>query len=81
MESPLNDAKLMKALKKDFNDWVFRNSAVKARANTALKVFAGPDVSPSDFMRACADAARDARDAEIAKKTAAIDRKLKTTRR
>jgi PII-like signaling protein len=78
MESPLNDAKLMKALEKDFNDWVFRNSAVKARANTALKVFAGPDVSPSDFMRACADAARDARDAEITKKTAVIDRKLKS---
>lgn len=78
MESPLNDSKLMTALQKDFTDWVFRNSSVKARANTALKVFAGPDVSPSDFMRACADAARDARDAEIAKKTAVIDRKLKS---
>lgn len=78
IEPPLNDSKLMTALQKDFNDWIFRNSAVKARANTALKVFAGPDVSQADFMKACADAARDARDAEIAKKTATIDRKLKT---
>lgn len=78
IEPPLNDSKLMTALQKDFNDWLFRNSAVKARANTALKVFAGPDVSQADFMKACADAARDARDAEIAKKTAPIDRKLKT---
>jgi hypothetical protein len=74
----LNDVKLMTALQKDFADWVFRNSAVKARANQVLKVFAGPDVSPGDFMKACADAAREARDTEIAKKTAQLDRRLKS---
>ncbi|RJP54200.1 MAG: DUF853 family protein [Anaerolineaceae bacterium] len=78
IEPPLNDSKLMTALQKDFNDWVYRNSSVTARANTALKVFAGPDVSQADFMKACADTARDARDAEIAKKTATIDRKIKS---
>jgi hypothetical protein len=78
IDAPLNDVRLMTALQKDFTDWVFRNSSVKARANQALKVFAGPDVSQAEFMRACADAARDARDAEIAKKTAQVDRQLKT---
>jgi hypothetical protein len=78
IDAPLNDVKLMTALQKDFTDWVFRNSSVKARANQALKVFAGPDVSPADFMKACADAARDARDAEIEKKTAQLDRQLKS---
>jgi hypothetical protein len=78
IDAPLNDIKLMTALQKDFADWVFRNSSVKARANQALKVFAGPDVSQAEFMRACADAARDARDTEIAKKTAQLDRQLKT---
>lgn len=78
IDSPLNDVKLMTALQKDFTDWVFRNSSVKARANQALKVFAGPDVSQAEFMKAGADAARDARDAEIAKKTAQLDRQLKT---
>ena len=78
IDAPLNDVKLMTALQKDFTDWVFRNSMVKARANQALKVFAGPDVSPADFMKACADAARDARDAEIEKKTAQLDRQLKS---
>ncbi|HEY4491608.1 MAG TPA: hypothetical protein VI958_06375 [Acidobacteriota bacterium] len=68
----------MTALQKDFTDWVFRNSAVKARANQALKVFAGPDVSQAEFMTACAEAAREARDAEIAKKTATLDRQIKT---
>lgn len=78
VEPPLNDSKLMTALQKDFTDWVFRNSSVTARANTALKVFAGPDVSQADFMKACADTARDARDMEIEKKTTSIDKKIKT---
>jgi hypothetical protein len=74
----LNDTKLITALQKDFAEWVLRNSSVKARANTALKVFAGPDVSQAEFMRACADAARDARDKELAKQTGQFDRQLKT---
>jgi hypothetical protein len=78
IDSPLNDSKLMTSLQKDFIDWVIRNSSVTARANTTLKVFAGPDVSQADFMKACADTAREARDAEIAKKTATIDRQIKT---
>ena len=76
--APLNDAKLMTALQKDFTDWVFRTSAVTARANTTLKLFAGPDTSQADFMKTCADAAREARDMEIAKKTAAIEKKIKS---
>jgi len=78
IDSPLNDTKLMTSLQKDFADWVHRNSSVKARANQALKVYAGPDVSQAEFMRACADAAREARDVEIAKKTATLDRQLRT---
>ena len=78
IDTPLNDVKFMTALQKDFTDWAFRNSSVKARVNQALKVFAGPDVSQAEFMKACAEAARDARDAEIAKKIATLDRQLKT---
>ncbi|MBN2115121.1 MAG: DUF853 family protein [Anaerolineales bacterium] len=78
VDAPLNDVKLMAALQKDFTDWVFRTSSVKARANQALKVFAGPDVSQAEFMKACAEAAREARDAEVAKKSATLDRQLKT---
>lgn len=77
VDSPLNDSKLMTAIQKDFADWVLRNSSVQARANVVLKVFAGPDVSQADFMRACADAAREMRDKDIAKQTSQIDRQLK----
>ncbi|MGE5774577.1 MAG: hypothetical protein ACM33V_00060, partial [Chloroflexota bacterium] len=78
IDAPLNDVKLMTALQKDFGDWVYRNSSVKARVNQALKVFAGPDVSQAEFMKACAEAAREARDTEIAKKAGQLDRQLKT---
>ncbi len=78
IDSPLNDSKLMTALQKDFTDWIFRNSGVTARANLALKVFGGPDVSQAEFMTACSEQARAARDAEISKKTSVIEKKIKT---
>ncbi len=78
IDPPLNDAKRMAALQKDFADWVYRNSSVTARANTALKVYGGPDVTQADFMNACAEAARAARDAELARKTAVLDRQIKS---
>jgi hypothetical protein len=77
IDAPLNDTKLMTTLQKDFADWVYRTTSVKARANQALKVFAGPDISQAEFMRACADAAREARDAEVEKKEATILRRIK----
>jgi hypothetical protein len=78
IDLPLNDSKRMTSLQKDFTDWVYRNSSVKARVNQALKVFAGPDVTQADFMKACADAARDARDTELEKSIGPLDRKIKT---
>ncbi|NWG33560.1 MAG: DUF853 family protein [Chloroflexi bacterium] len=78
IDAPLNDPRLLSALQKDFADWVFRTSSVQARANETLKVYAGPDVSRAEFMRACAEAASQKRDAEIAKATASLDRQLKT---
>lgn len=77
IDSPLNDSKLMTALQKDFTDWAYRNSIITVRANQILKIYSAPDVSQAEFMKACADAARDARDAEISKKTSSIDKKIK----
>jgi hypothetical protein len=78
LDAPLDNAKLMTALKKDFTDWVYRSTSIVARANQALKVFAGPDVTQAEFMKACADTARSARDAALAKQTAQLDRRIKT---
>jgi hypothetical protein len=76
LDAPLGDAKLVTALQKDFTDWVFRATTVKARANEALKVYGGPDVSQADFMKACSEAASEARDAEIEKQAGKIDRQI-----
>lgn len=78
LDAPFGDGKLLSALQKDFADWVYRTTKVTARANQALKVYAGPDVSPADFRTACSDAARQARDTEFAKLTAQIDRQAAT---
>jgi hypothetical protein len=76
LEGPLSDARQMTALQKDFADWAYRTSKVTIRANRALGVFATPDVSQADFMGACAEAARQARDADLAKATTTIDRQI-----
>lgn len=77
-DSPYLDSKLLASLQKDFADWVYRTTTVTARANTALKVFAGPDVSSADFRKACSDTARSFRDAEITKASATIQRQIAT---
>ncbi len=76
LAATLSDAKLVAALQKDFTDWVYRTTTVKARANEALKVYGGPDISQADFMKACSEAASQARDAELEKEAGKIDRQI-----
>ena len=64
LEAPFSEARLMAALQKDFVDWAYRTTQVTVRAQEALKVYAGPDVSPGEFRRLISDAARQGRDAE-----------------
>ncbi len=74
--APFNDAAALRVLKTDFVDWTYRSAAVTVRANQALKIYAGPEVSQAEFRRMCAEAARSARDAEMEKIGAAFDKKL-----
>ncbi len=78
LDAPLSDARLLANLERDFTDWVFRNSRLKIRANEELGIYATPDVTQAQFIKACADAAREAREAETAKATATYDRQIKT---
>jgi len=75
-DAPFGDAKLLSALQKDFSDWVYRTTQIKARANQTLKIVAGPDTSAAEFRTLCSDAARQARDTDISKQTTVIDRQL-----
>ncbi len=76
LEAPLNDAKTLKALKRDFADFVYRETEVTVRANPALKVYAGPEVSQAEFRRMCSEAAREKMEAELEKVAAKFDRKI-----
>jgi len=77
LDAPLNVSKQMTALRRDFIDWIYRSITVTAKANEALKVYAGPDISQAEFIKVCAETAREARDLEIEKLAAQYDRKIK----
>jgi len=76
--APLNISKQMTALKRDFIDWIYQSVTVEVRENKTLKVYAGPDDSQAEFMKACAEAAHEAAEAEIGKKSTQLDRKIRT---
>ena len=78
LDAPFDKKTTLNAIQRDFKDWLYRSVTLKARANDTLKVYAGPDVSRSEFMRLCADAAREKRDAEIDKLSDRYERKLDT---
>jgi hypothetical protein len=65
LEAPLTDARTIKAMQTDFEDWLYRNATVTILHNPALKLFAGPPATKGDFRKQLADEARRARDAEI----------------
>lgn len=78
LDAPLSDARALTALQRDFVDWIYRTVRVEVRANEALKVYATPEVSQAEFVTACSEAARQARDAEVTRAIAALDRQIKT---
>ncbi len=78
LDAPLSEGKILRALKTDFIDWLYRNGEVQVRANETLKIFAGPEVSQAEFRRLCAQAAREGRDAEIKKVEDTYEKKLDT---
>jgi hypothetical protein len=77
LKPPFGELKVLKALEKDFMDWVYRTSQASVRANETLKVYAGPQVSSNEFNQMCADAARKNRDAEIKKSVVTLDRQIR----
>jgi hypothetical protein len=76
LEAPLSDAKTMRTLERDFVDWAYRESTVTVRANEALDVFAGPEVSSGEFRQICAEAAREKRDEELDKVGDKFEKKI-----
>jgi hypothetical protein len=78
LNSPLADAKVMKALETDFVDWIVRNGAVNIRANEALKVYAPLEVDEAEFEVLCRKVAEEKMKAELDKVEARYATKLKS---
>lgn len=76
LDPPLSDGKILRSLKTDFHDWVYRTVEVTVRANETLKVYAGPEVSQAEFRKLCAEAAREKRDTEVNKNEASFGKKI-----
>lgn len=76
LEAPLDDAKSLTALKKDFEEWVYRTLEVTVKANETLKLYGGPNVSDQEFARQCADAAKTQSDAESKKVAELYEKKI-----
>ena len=72
----LGDARVLNNFQSDFIDWVVRNGTIRVRANEALKVYAGPEVSTAEFREMCSKAARDAMQDEINKVETTYQKKL-----
>jgi hypothetical protein len=76
LAAPLNDSRILRGLKVDFIDWIYRTVEATVRSNQALEVYAGPEMNQAAFRRACAETARQRMEDEIEKTEASYDRKL-----
>jgi hypothetical protein len=77
LDAPLNAAKMMNALQKDFLEWAYHSAQVTVRANESLDVYAGPETTEGDFHAQCARATQQACDDELRKASSTYDTKLR----
>ena len=73
---PLTDSRQLKAMERDFTEWVYRVTEVPVKVNESLGVYAGPDISEETFAAMCEEAADEKSEGEIEKVTARYERKL-----
>jgi hypothetical protein len=64
IEAPLNDAKTLKALEKDFLDYIYHSAGLRLLSNPVLKLIAQPDMTEGEFRKQCAEVAQEGLEAE-----------------
>jgi hypothetical protein len=74
----LENGQLIRSLKTDFEDWVYRTAEVLVKANEKLKVYAAPDEPEIDFRQRCLDAARPQAETDVQKLEAQFDKRAAT---
>jgi hypothetical protein len=78
LDQPLSDIRVMGSIQKDFSDWVFQTGELRIQTNSALKLFASPNVSEDDFKKQCQTAAESMRKDELEKLSEAQNKKTST---
>jgi hypothetical protein len=76
MKHPMDDVKMITALKKDFSVWVYQTGELRINANTALKEYASPGVSREEFIVRCKKAAESSAKIEMDDLSESIKKKL-----
>ncbi len=76
LEAAISDRRSLTALQKDFAEWVRRSSNITIRANSTFGIYATPDVTQAEFMKACSEAARQERYKDLAKTTTTLDHQI-----
>ena len=72
------DAKYLKELKADFEDWIYRTQSMTLRINEALNVVAGPNVSDEDFKKMCEKGLEASKEEAVEALEEKYEKKLKT---
>ncbi|UCC53551.1 MAG: hypothetical protein JSV68_06175, partial [Anaerolineaceae bacterium] len=81
LEQPLSDARLMRMMKSDFADWIYREISVPVKANETLGVYAGPNVNTKAFQRMCEEAAEEKQEVEVDRMDARYRRKIESVQK
>jgi|Deesub1362A_J573_1020465.scaffolds.fasta_scaffold00778_2 hypothetical protein len=77
LEPPLGDAKMLKRLQKDFQDFAYRSAELRLEYNPQLKLVAKPGMTKAEFRALCSERARQALEEEVDKIKEKYLRKIK----
>ena len=80
LAAPLNDAKILKEIKKDFLDYIYHSAGLSLPSNPALNLVAQPGMSEGEFRKQCAEVAQEGREAEEDKLRDKYQKKIKRIR-
>jgi hypothetical protein len=64
LTAPLNDATVLKEIKKDFLDYIYHSAGLRLLSNPALNLVAQPDMTEGEFRKRCTEAAQEGREDE-----------------
>ena len=65
LQAPLTGAKILRALEKDFLDYVYSEVELVVQVNKALGLIAQPETTKAEFRAQVAEASREAREDEV----------------